>query len=162
MPCMHSISSIISILMTHHPPPPLLTADSRQRRHQALACITSVAGVDHDHPELTPQILSDLQYVDGIIAQAVTGDLWARNASWVKKFTKYACEHCEQLIRQHGSQRVLTSDTIATAFLAHVVQENPQATTRVGSAKRAINLLRKRARWRRTLPSGQVSCMGCT
>ena len=84
----------------------------------------------------------DLKFAQGVIAQAVTGDSWSRNASWVQKFAKYVCDHCAQLIRQHGTQRVLTSDTVATAFLANVVQEDPQAITRVGSAKRAINLLR--------------------
>ena len=112
------------------------------RRDEALACITSTAGAAYDQLTLPGQVQKDLQYAEGIIAQAVSGDSWARNASWVKKFMKYICDNCTSLIHKHGTQRVLTSDTIATAFLAYVVQENPQATTRVASAKRAINLLR--------------------
>ena len=114
---------------------PMCDAESRERRDNALASITSTAGAAYAQLDLPDQVQLDLQYAEGVIAQAVSGDSWSRNASWVKKFTQYVCTHCEALIREHGSQRVLTSDTIATAFLANVVQENPQATTRVGSAK---------------------------
>ena len=122
-------------------------AGSRAKRDKALATIkASVDGPDKQSSELSDEVRNDLRYAQRVIAQAVTQSSWDRNASWVKKFTEYVSTHCKTLLQKYGTSRTLTSDTIATAFLAHVVKEQPNAHTRITSAKRAVNLLRAFAR----------------
>ena len=95
---------------------------------------------------LSSPVRSDLEYAQHVISQAVTASSWDRNASWVRKFSQYISTHCQGQLRAFGAMRTVTSDTIATAFLASVVKENPGAYTRITAAKRAINLLRAFAR----------------
>ena len=122
-------------------------ADSRQKRSKALASIKApVDGPDSHNPDLSEAVRNDLRFAEGVIAQAVTQSSWDRNASWINKFIQYVRAHCGALLRKHGVGRILTSDTIATAFLASVVREQPSAHSRVTAAKRAVNLLRAFAR----------------
>ena len=117
------------------------------KRAKALAAIkASVDGPDTQSSDLSNVVRNDLRFAEGVIAQAVTQSSWDRNASWVGKFTKYVERHCKTLLAKYGASRTLTSDTIATAFLASVVREQPDAHTRITAAKRAVNLLRAFAR----------------
>ena len=50
--------------------------------------------------------------------------------------------NCPQQVAEKGIRAVVNSTTLALAFLAHVVHQNPGAKTRVQAAKRAINLVR--------------------
>ena len=72
----------------------------------------------------------------------MTVDSWSRNASWAQKFRAYACDNAPLSLRQLGLKAAAASDRLVIAFLAHVAAEQPRAKTRVGSAKRAINLIR--------------------
>jgi hypothetical protein len=89
-----------------------------------------------------PAIVQDLQFANGLIAQAMTKSSWSRNKSWVLKFQAYVRERCPGLIRSRGIIAAILSDRIVLAFLASVVREDPKAKTRVGAAKRAVNFLR--------------------
>ena len=122
-------------------------AGSREKRAKALASIKApVDGPDTQNPDLSSAVRDDLRFAEGVIAQAVTQSSWDRNASWIDKFIKYVRTHCATLLSKHGFSRTLTSDTIAIAFLASVVREQPDAHTRITAAKRAVNLLRAFAR----------------
>ena len=120
---------------------------SKEKRSKALATIKApVDGPDKLSPHLSNAVRNDLRYAEDVISQAVTASSWDRNASWARKFSTYVAKHCQAQVAQYGATRTLTSDTIATAFLASVVRENPEAHTRITAAKRAVNYIRAFAR----------------
>ena len=80
--------------------------------------------------------------MQGVVSQAVTKSSWDRNEAWIKKFLNYIHVNCGDQVETHGRQKFVNSITMATAFLANVIKEDPSAHTRVSAAKRAINLLR--------------------
>ena len=95
-----------------------------------------------DTSSLSQVVRRDLKFGRRLIAQAVLSDSWARNAAWLVKYREYILGNCANLLASIGIKRTLLSKTIATAYLASVVREDPTAFSRIGSAKRAINLLR--------------------
>ena len=117
-------------------------AASRSKREGALQLMKALVNYAGDAPWLPRAIKQDLKYALRLIAQAVTSSSWVRNAAWIVKFRNYVFDNCRDLMSRVGAKRVLTSKTIATAYLANVVREDPMAFTRVDSAKQAINLLR--------------------
>ena len=77
-----------------------------------------------------------------MISQAVIKSSWDRNEAWIRKFLNYIYANCGDQVEVHGRQKFVNSITMATAFLANVIKEDPSAHTRVSVSKRAINLLR--------------------
>ena len=72
----------------------------------------------------------------------MTQSSWDRNGAWVEKFKKYVDKNCPRRIRRLGTTHCLKSKSLAMGFLANVAREDPNSTTRVDAAKRAINMLR--------------------
>ena len=98
------------------------------------------------NPSLSPVVHADLSFAEGLISQVVTSSSWSRNSRWIRKFYEYVLKNCHAQLQRYGAERALTSKPIATAFLASVVSEDPQAHTRVVVTKRSINLLRALAK----------------
>ena len=121
---------------------PCTNAGSRGKREKALRLMRAMVNSSAQRSSLSSVVKRDLKYGERIIAQAVTSSSWTRNASWLSKYQDYTSAYCGAQLAAFGMRRTLTSSTIATAFLASVVRENPLAHSRIGSAKRAINLLR--------------------
>ena len=89
-----------------------------------------------------PTLQQDLDTAKALITRGVELDSWKRNASWVQKFKSYAVANCPPDLRRGGLRAAAKSDKFSLAFLANVQKQQPRATTRVDSAKRALNLLR--------------------
>ena len=104
------------------------------------------AGAGICRAEVPTGIKDDLKYAQRLIAQAVRKSSWSRNESWIKKYSAYVRNKCPVQVGKHGPCAVMASTTVAIAFLAHVVHQDPQAHTRVTAAKRAINMMRAFAR----------------
>lgn len=83
-----------------------------------------------------------MRFASSAVAKAMKDGSWARNLSWIRKFTAYVRANRTASGHTGSSLAALLSDRLATAFLARTLKEQPRAKTRVNAAKRAINLLR--------------------
>ena len=121
--------------------PHVAHTESKPKRTAAVESI--LAGLPASTPKDANETLKqDLDFANSLVAQAVTSSSWNRNASWVSKFKKYVLSNCPVHLRSRGINEALASDRLAVAFLAKIARETPNQHTRVGAAKRAINLLR--------------------
>lgn len=89
-----------------------------------------------------PELRDDLVFADTLIAEAVTKSTWARNKSWIGKFTAYVFEKRPAIKQEPNLSSAFADEQLILAFLAHVAAEQPKAKTRVDAAKRAINFVR--------------------
>ena len=116
---------------------------SKNRRFKALASIRAIIDGPIETPAANQSSLTrDLAHADQLITRGVTVDSWTRNASWAEKFRVYVRDNAPSSIRAQGLKVAAASDRLVIAFLANVSAEQPLAKTRVGSAKRAVNLIR--------------------